>query len=1328
MDLNGSTATSMMNGGKPGTHAGVTGQSLFTTGPQGRGLNYDVDEDFMAAANVPANDYSNLWVGTLHVTAATAGVWQFRDSDRDDWSGIWVDRNQNGIFESTTPGLGSDRGEQLAYNDQNAKSVTLAAGDYLIAFTHLEGGGGSRMQFSYRSPLMGAEAVINPSDPTQAGLWSTTFTQGGLDISQGEVRTLNALNLGTLILSPGGWLNRTGGPAQRDITVTERLVVGQDLDMAHGETLTTVGADVTINSGSTLYINHPVNARNLDIQGNLVRSGSGAQANVTVTQSLTLNSDMDFTPGGGLTSAGADIVIGASGKLVVTSPLVANSVSTAGILTMPGANITKALNISGGTTTTSGNVTAAGLTGSGGTLVTEGTLTINPTAILGLGGQIRVDSGNLTLNVPTGGTQPPPGVQLHLDASALAGYSNGQTVTNWTDKSGAGHHANQVQSDPAYTTNVLNGLPVVRFDGDDWLRTTYNFDPLTNYTVLSVARYTGGDSERVISSNSRNWLFGFHGDGIERWHAEGWIYNNQVAGGNTAWQLHAGTMGPATNNPTASFWRNGTLLTSGNQGSGDANYMIGQLQLNGYGGGEISNADIAEVLIFNRVLTASELNSVGGYLASKYGLTTSYTGGLQPTLGDIRLADGASLTLTGAGQPKVNSIGATENGPIATGPMTLSNFGNPTAARAGSTVTIDSTITDATFNVTGPGTVALKQNLTIASGGTLGVASGATLASLNSLTIDASAATLSMAQGNLNVDAGALTVRMPAGGSGATFLPGAVSYWGLDGNALDGTGNGHDGTVQGTATWTGGVVGGAMSFNGATDISVPYSAAFGLSTYTISSWVNIAQEQTNGGILGTRFNGDQSFDLKVRGPASNDIHADVGSGGAWIDTNVDIQTAQGGDISLNAWHMVTYVIDDATKQFRLYLDGALARTIGYSGTPNLMPASRTMRLGNASGTEYLNNGLLDEMFVYGRALTTAEVLSLYQAGVAGSYGIAPSLGALTMANGTTLDLANSAGVSGAGAAAFESITTTGPTATILGSAELRGAMTLGASPGTLNVTGSFTMAAGSTYHWEHDGTNQDLVAVTGSVDVSSAWTLGITLGGAIANGSYDLFTHTMGSTPPVGAVNVIKENSYAQLISSAVVGSDNDSVFVTLNLVANSTWTSQASLGGTIDWHTASNWNSGVPTASMVAIVKDPAADQVATIFSGATGEAQSVIIDNGGHVQVNGGGTLQVGSGIYVENTGTLTLDQGSTLTVPLVRVNAGGTLEGPAWPPSRRATLDAATTVQLAGGAIAGNFNFTNPSTTAGSYALEVESGLGTGTVYGPGARSRGRSCSRC
>ena len=67
--------------------------------------------------------------------------------------------------------------------------------------------------------------------------------------------------------------------------------------------------------------------------------------------------------------------------------------------------------------------------------------------------------------------------------------------------------------------------------------------------------------------------------------------------------------------------------------------------------------------------------------------------------------------------------------------------------------------------------------------------------------------------------------------------------------------------------------------------------------------------------------------------------------------------------------------DDAADTADLYLDGVLSATLTFNGTPLLMKADQELRIGNCSGTEYMN-GMIDEVRIYNRALSPAEVARL----------------------------------------------------------------------------------------------------------------------------------------------------------------------------------------------------------------------------------------------------------------------------------------------------------------------------------------------------------------
>ena len=198
---------------------------------------------------------------------------------------------------------------------------------------------------------------------------------------------------------------------------------------------------------------------------------------------------------------------------------------------------------------------------------------------------------------------------------------NGELVNTWSDASGNGRHMTRTLGDPTFYLSSFEGKPVVNFDGNDLISSSESYDFLTNggYTMISIARYTGGSSFRVISSRNRNFLFGYHGGLTGRWYAEGWI---STAGPfDTDWHLHVGTIEAKGGNPRASFWRDGYSLVVGSTGSNNNNFAPGILQFGGAGrnnGWEKSSCEIAEVMIFDRELNPSERANVEGYLAHKW--------------------------------------------------------------------------------------------------------------------------------------------------------------------------------------------------------------------------------------------------------------------------------------------------------------------------------------------------------------------------------------------------------------------------------------------------------------------------------------------------------------------------------------------------------------------------------------------------------------------------------------------------------------------------------------------------------------------------------------
>ena len=173
----------------------------------------------------------------------------------------------------------------------------------------------------------------------------------------------------------------------------------------------------------------------------------------------------------------------------------------------------------------------------------------------------------------------------------------------------------------------------------------------------------------------------------------------------------------------------------------------------------------------------------------------------------------------------------------------------------------------------------------------------------------------------------------------------------------------NNGTINGPVSTTGGKFGRALSFDGVNDrVDVPDANSLDLSNgMTLEAWVKP-----------TSITGWRTAILKERG--TNDlVYALYASNGAKPRTenftsaeNAAVGTAA---LPLNAWSHLASTYDGTNLRF--YLNGALVATKAATGAmPNT--ASPLRIGGNAIWGEYFS-GLIDEVRVYNRALTEAEL-------------------------------------------------------------------------------------------------------------------------------------------------------------------------------------------------------------------------------------------------------------------------------------------------------------------------------------------------------------------
>jgi len=86
-----------------------------------------------------------------------------------------------------------------------------------------------------------------------------------------------------------------------------------------------------------------------------------------------------------------------------------------------------------------------------------------------------------------------------------------------------------------------------------------------------------------------------------------------------------------------------------------------------------------------------------------------------------------------------------------------------------------------------------------------------------------------------------------------------------------------------------------------------------------------------------------------------------------------VVTAQGGVLATGVWYHILYAVEPGVT--RIYVDGALASTVTYTGTPLFMKSGQELRIGCSYGSEYMR-GMIDEVRLYKRALSAAEAAAL----------------------------------------------------------------------------------------------------------------------------------------------------------------------------------------------------------------------------------------------------------------------------------------------------------------------------------------------------------------
>jgi PKD repeat protein len=304
-----------------------------------------------------------------------------------------------------------------------------------------------------------------------------------------------------------------------------------------------------------------------------------------------------------------------------------------------------------------------------------------------------------------------------------------------------------------------------------------------------------------------------------------------------------------------------------------------------------------------------------------------------------------------------------------TPPPVASFTASPTSGTAPLAVTLTDTstgtVTSRSWNL-GDGTTATSQTVakTYSTAGTYTVtltvtgSSGSTTAT-KSISVSAPTASGGTSGGGTVGDG-------TGGGTGSSGLVASYSFEETSGSqVVDASGNANNGTISGATRIAAGRFGRALKFNGKSDwVTVDHSASLNLTKgMTLEAWVYpTASTSTPATILIKEASRTASYRIYT--------NQSGGKPTSIINIGGGMKTLSGGStLPLNTWSHVAATYDGSTQ--KLYVNGALVGSRSQSGS--IDTSTGKLRIGGNSIWGYFFAGYIDEVRIYNRALSAAEI-------------------------------------------------------------------------------------------------------------------------------------------------------------------------------------------------------------------------------------------------------------------------------------------------------------------------------------------------------------------
>ena len=613
------------------------------------------------------------------------------------------------------------------------------------------------------------------------------------------------------------------------------------------------------------------------------------------------------------------------------------------------------------------------------------------------------------------------------------------TTKVWRDSSGNSRNVTRVIGSPTLVTTTGNGATksFQTVAGGTSDKFYFDNDPIsTNWTVFALSRFSGANNRnRIISGNyasdayqdsSGNWLFGQYGGMAAIAHYNGWVSPVSTPAGLNLTDWVMSTAYPSN------YRYNGIA-----RGTSGGTAELPPLGINTFTGQQ-SDYQVAEVIIFNRTLTLSEIRQIEDYFDERYGLSYSKVG-IYQTSNTLAIGAGSggrseTFTATNGLGTKTFSMSPSQSGMtldtstansvvlvvspvVATGTYTQTITATDLAGETSThvvTVTVSPSVkfdtsTATTLITTHRKGTTLRLNtvfgvgtkvftMTPAATGITLDTSTAAASGFATLRVDTFTATGTYTQLITVTDdtkikstyTVTITINAPPTISSTSAIVTSpvldslkfnldagdqASYTGSGTTWTDLSGNGKTGTWQQSPTFRTDN-GGAIAIGSSTSQYMRSDGLGATNVLTAEAWVKFKVIPANDNCIVSDRYTDSFINLSICFRNDRKIY-----GGYWNGTNGWVSTAGTATPLINTWYHFVYTVSKSGNNFIsiLYQNGV---AVGSPVSSTVSPGSSSV--GFLVGTNWRQdgnvvNGDIAAVRVYGRALSSTEVLQNYNA-------------------------------------------------------------------------------------------------------------------------------------------------------------------------------------------------------------------------------------------------------------------------------------------------------------------------------------------------------------